>query len=97
MSDRDRDVEGGINRRWVLKMTGAAAVSGVAAVGTASAHELESVRFCGCSTICFTGSAETDDFDVKFAEESSGGFTCYTETFSNVGSDGKCVDAPSGD
>lgn len=40
------------NRRRVLKMTGSAAVAGVALTGTASAEHEDTITFCGCSQVC---------------------------------------------
>lgn len=71
--------ESTINRRRVLKATGAAVVGGTVASGVASAHEVtEGPVFCGCSQVCACGVGEAD---VVIATEDSGGsFSCRRVT-----------------
>lgn len=72
-----QSVNDSINRRQVLKLTGAAVVGGTAATGVASAdpHAPEEVRFCGCTQVCVKRGAENDPFWVITAEDVDGDFT----------------------
>lgn len=65
-----------INRRRVLKLTGAAVVGGTATAGVASAapHAPEEVRFCGCTEVCVKRGEDTDPFWVITAEDVDGDF-----------------------
>lgn len=73
----DGPTDGTIDRRAVLRLTGSAAVAGVAFAGTASAHEPKEIRFCGCSQVCVDNDGES--YRIIYATETDDGYTCSIE------------------
>lgn len=64
----------GLSRRGVLKAAGTTAAVGalgIGAVGSASAHDVTEIVFCGCSQVCACG---TGWADVLVAVEDGDGF-----------------------
>lgn len=75
-SDSNRsDSENKLNRRRVLKATGAAGFSGAALSGVASAHRVtEGPVFCGCSQVCACGVGQATV--IVATENNDGSFSC---------------------
>lgn len=78
MAEPDDDV----NRRNVLKMTGAAAMGGIAASGTVSAHSANCVAFKRCSRVEATGDLP-GTYTVHLLDSSG---NCTTDSVSGDGS-----------
>lgn len=81
-----------VNRRKVLKTTGATAFAGTGLVGSASAHEVDGpVVFCGCGQVCACGNGQAT---VIIAEPGGGTHTekRFTASFNFCATPG---DAPS--
>lgn len=73
-SSQPADGTGTINRRRLLKVTGATAIGATAVSGVASAHEVtDGPVFCGCSQVCACGVGSAD---VIVATENGDGFSC---------------------
>lgn len=60
-----------IRRRDVMKAVGATALGGATLTGTASAHEVESVNFCGCGRLVARGDVP-GSYKVTLAKEGKG-------------------------
>lgn len=91
MTSQDPDNSSTINRRTLLKTTGATAFGIAAFTGSASArqHSLEELRFCGCGRVC----VDSDErYRVVFATEEGGETSCR---LSCVSSDPRCYSAGS--
>lgn len=74
-----------VQRRDVMKAVGATALGSAAFAGTASAHEVDSVNFCGCGRLVARGDVP-GPYEVTLAKEGRGGTDITTiEAQSEVG------------
>lgn len=75
MTDRN-DAGLSINRRALLKASGATAIGLTAFSGSVSASPLTEIRFCGCSQVCVKTSSS---YRILYATETDDGYTCSLE------------------
>lgn len=98
MTARDDEFEqtGTINRRKVLQSVGTGAAIGaglVGATGSASAHRVDKVVFCGCSQVCVCGSGH---FYAHVAIENNNGYTCEKKRIPGYGQFAECYSSSEG-
>lgn len=72
MPHEEKQSSKNIRRRDVVKAVGATAIGGAAFAGTASAHDVESVNFCGCGRLVARGDVP-GPYEVTLAKEGRGG------------------------